>query len=148
MVHISIPTEKDIPQIAPLIQEYFPYTQIDEFELARRMASPVFFYHIAREKNTFAGYAEWEIIDEKNRIVRLNGIAILPKFQGKGLAHALMNAGESMAREKKMQKMILLVSETNNEAKKLYEKNKWNYSRTHIKKINGKKTEVWEKEIK
>jgi len=139
--------EEDAKEILALIQEYFPYTQIDEFELARRMSAPEFFYHMAREKNAFVGYAEWEITDEKNGIIRLNGIAILPKFRGKGCANMLMQEGEKNAQEQKIKKMILLVAEKNNAAKKLYEKNNWKFSRMHVKKINGENTEVWEKSL-
>lgn len=140
--------KKDAKDILPLIQEYFSYTEIDENELTRRLGDATFVYHIAREDTNFKGYAEWEIIDTKNKTIRLNGIATQKEFQGKGVAHSLMQAGEKTARKKGIKKMVLLVASTNHAAKELYAKNGWNFSRTHIKKINGEKTEVWEKELR
>lgn len=147
MEKIRAAQEEDVPEILALIQEYFSYTQMDEKELSRRINSPTFFYHTAREKNAFAGYAEWEIIDEEKKIIRLNGIAVLSEFQGRGWAHALIQAGEKTAREKGMKKMMLLVAEKNHSAKELYARNEWVFARKHLRKINGENTEVWEKKL-
>lgn len=147
MVTIRIAQKIDAKDILALIQEYFSYTEIDENELLRRIHSPKFIYHCAQENNAFAGYAEWEIIDSEKKIIRLNGIAVLPEFRGTGCAHALMREGERVAREKGMKKIVLLVAEKNNTAKELYMRNAWKFSRKHLKKINGENAEVWEKEL-
>jgi len=147
MSEIKPASENESRKILPLIQEYFSYTQIDEKELAWRIHSPKHFYHCVHEKSQFAGYAEWEIIDAEKKIIRLNGIAVLPEFRGRGCAHALLHEGECVAREKGMKKMTLLVAEKNNAAKELYAHNKWVFARKHLRKINGENTEVWEKTL-
>lgn len=147
MTTITMAAEKDVTHILPLIQEYFSYTEIGEEELLRRLHSAKFIFHRAEEKQ-FCGYTEWEIIDAENKIIRLNGIAVLSEFRGKGNSDELLRAGEKIAREKGMKKMILLVAENNSAAKELYTRNKWKFSRAHLKKINGEKTEVWEKNLR
>ena len=147
MEKIQIAQEKDANAILALIQEYFSYTEIDEHELLRRIHSPKFIYHYTQKNNQIIGFAEWEIIDTEKKIIRLNGIAVLPAFRGTGCAHALMGEGERVAREKGMKKIVLLVAEKNNTAKELYTHNKWTFVRKHLKKINGENAEVWEKEL-
>lgn len=147
MVTIRIAQQADAKDILPLIQAYFSYTKIDEKELLHRINSDQFIYHCAQQNNQIAGFAEWEIIDDAEKIIRLNGIAVRPEFRERGIARALMEEGEHAAREKGMKKLTLLVSETNHAAQKVYAESQWNYSRKHLKKINGESAEVWEKNI-
>jgi ribosomal protein S18 acetylase RimI-like enzyme len=148
MPKVLLANETHAREILPLIEEYFPYHEITMEELMRRLQSDHFWFHQSMEKNQLIGYAEWEILDAKNKVVRLNGIALLKKFHRKGMGNALLKEGENTAQKKGMKKMILLVAEKNIPAKKLYQKNGWKFERMHMKKINGEKTEVWEKELK
>lgn len=147
MVKILPVVEEDARDILPLIQEYFPYYNLDLDKLVKRIQSPKFWFHKSIEKNQLTGFAEWEIIDEKNKILRLNGIAVFPRFQGKGYAHALMRKGEEDARVRGIKKITLLVGENNQPAKELYEKNEYQFVRMHSKKIAGQVAEVWEKNL-
>ncbi len=140
-------SEYDAPEILPLIQTYFPYTEMTFDTLLERMHHPHFIFHKSMEKEQFTGYAEWQIVDQKKKILRLNGMAVKPAHQKKGHATELLRAGEKWARKKKMNGQTLLVAASNATAKKLYQKNGFVFARMHLKKIDGEKTEVWEKKL-
>jgi ribosomal protein S18 acetylase RimI-like enzyme len=141
-------SEYDAPEILELIQKYFPYLEINFDLFVKRIHHPQFFLQKSMERDRLAGFSEWQIIDLKNKIVRLNGIAVKPPFQRRGYATALLKKGEEWVETQKMKKIILLVAETNIAAKKMYQKNGYSFSRINLKKINGEIAEIWEKRLK
>ncbi len=147
MVQIEPVSEYDATEILSLIEEYFPYVTMDFDKLVRRIHSPRFIFHKSMEKEQFTGYAEWEILDEKKKLIRLNGIVIIPRFREKKHASALLEKGEATAKQKGMKTITLLVMESNSPAQKLYKKHDYSYARPHTHKINGEKTQVWEKKL-
>jgi ribosomal protein S18 acetylase RimI-like enzyme len=138
-------SEYDIPDILPLILEYFPYTRMDYDRIHTRIQRKDFLFLKSEEKNTLIGFAEYQITDSKKKAVRLNGIVVKPPHQGKGTAQALMKEGEKWARQKKMKTIFLLVQATNTRAKKVYAENGFTFKKIHPRKIDGKKAEMWEK---
>lgn len=146
-VQIEPAAEVDAPEILALIQEYFSYVNMDFDALLRRMRYPWIYIEKSVENGVLTGFSDWEIIDKKNRVVRLNGIATKPAYRGKGHAVALLESGETWAKKKGMKTLTLFVSETNAPAKQLYEQSGYTKMGLHLKKINGNVSEVWEKDL-
>lgn len=140
-------SEYDIPDILPLILEYFPYTKMEFDRIEQRIKRKDFYFLKSEDKGVFTGFAEYQISDPKKKTVRLNGIVVKPSYRGKGTAQALMEKGEEWARQKKMKTIFLLVQAANTRAKKVYEENGFVFKKIHPRKIDGKKAEVWEKPI-
>jgi ribosomal protein S18 acetylase RimI-like enzyme len=138
-------SEYDTAEILPLIQKYFPYVEMNFDLLTKRIHHPKFHYSKSVESGIITGYAEWELLE--NHTARLNGIVVKPNYRKKGHAQALLEEGENFCKEKKIKKIILLVAKENTSAKKLYEKNNYCFSNMHLKKVDGKETEVWEKAV-
>ena len=145
VVRTQLASEYDTAEILPLIQTYFPYTEMTFDTLLGRLHHPHFVFHKNVENGQLTGYAEWQLVDAKQKMVRLNGVVVKPSFQKRGHATQLLRAGEAWAQKKKMKTLTLLVASANVPAKQLYEKNGFSFVRMHLKKINGEKTEVWEK---
>lgn len=145
-IEIQSVSEYDCAEILPLIQTHFPYVEMDFERLKKRIHHPKFFYQKSTEKEIITGYAEWEKLE--NNTIRLNGIAVKPNYRKKGHAQKLLEKGEKHFKQKNgIKKIILLVEKENAPAKKLYEKNDYHFSRMHLKKVDGKETEVWEKKL-
>ncbi len=140
-------SEYDASEIAALIQTYFSYTNIDFDAQLRRMKYPWLYFERSMENGVFTGFAEWEILSKKKGLVRLNGMAIKPNHRRKGHASVLIKGGEKWAKQKGMKKIMLLVAESNEAAKKLYEKNGYTKAGINPKKIEGKVSEIWEKNL-
>ena len=147
MIKILPVSENDAVHILHLIQEYFPYFHMDLEKLVRRIHSSQYWCYKSVEKEQITGYAEWEIVNEKNKIIRLNGIAVFPRFHGKGFASALLKRGEEDARSRGMKKLTLIVGENNQPARELYRKMGFEFVRPNLEKIDGQKAEVWEKNL-
>ncbi len=147
MTIIQAVSPEDVKTILPLIQEYFPYYHMGADNLLRRINAHQYWCYKSVEKETITGYAEWEIVSEEKKIIRLNGIAVFPRYQGKGFATALMKKGEADAKSRGMKKLTLIVGENNQPAKMMYRKQGWNYARVHLQKIAGQVAEVWEKNL-
>ena len=138
-------SEYDIPDILPLILEYFPYTQMEFDRIEQRIKRKDFYFLKSEDRGVFTGFAEYQIADPKKKAVRLNGIVVKPSHRGKGTAQALMKEGEKWARKKKMKTVFLLVQATNARAKKVYAEDGFTFKKIHPRKIDGKKAEMWEK---
>ncbi|MEK6971082.1 MAG: GNAT family N-acetyltransferase [archaeon] len=139
--------EYDIPDILPLILEYFPYTKMEYDRIEQRIQRKDFLFLKSETNGVFTGFAEYQITNPKRKIVRLNGIVVTRAHRGKGIAKALMEEGEKWARRKKMKTLFLLVQSTNARAQKVYAENGFLFKKIHSRKIDGKKAEVWEKSL-
>lgn len=76
-------------------------------------------YFVAEINNTVIGYAcYWYILDE----AQLVNLAVELKYRRKGVARALMNAGEEESKKRNMKFMFLEVRVSNTNAQELYRK--------------------------
>lgn len=139
--------EYDAAEILLLIEEHFPYMEMEFEQLVKRINHPSFLFQKTMENDNLAGYAEWQIVDAQNKIVQLNGIVVKPWYQGKGHGNALLNEGEKWAKKKEMKLLTLIVAEANQNAQQLYREHGFAFSHMHPKRINGEKAQVWEKKI-
>ena len=111
--------ERDLPGIIALIKREFPYVEIRIEKIRERIASKRVFVLKAVEKNSLLGFIEAEMPEPT--IARINGLTVKPEERNKGIATALLEHMIGFLQSRGAKRIMLLVKQGNDEAKKLYE---------------------------
>ena len=125
-----------------VIKREFPYTKFTPEKIISRINDPKFAVLVARQENIMTGFAEMELFLEAHE-ARLNGIYIEDAWRDQGIAKMLIAHLINLCKHKRVQKLFLLVKETNEDAKALYTKTGFKFEKIHNKKIEDAKVEVW-----
>lgn len=128
------------------IKDEFPYTKFTPENILSRINDPNFLILIARQENIMTGFAEMQGFPEKNE-ARLNAIYVEEAWRDQGIAKALIARITAEAKRRKLVRIFLLVKETNEDAKALYERTGFKFEKMHDKKIEGTQVEVWAKKL-
>lgn len=138
-------TDKDINDILSIIDVEFSYVSFTYDLIKQKLNDDKFFLIKYHQKNILIGFLEVEFIS--NTTARLNAIFISDSFRGQGFADELLKMAIRECKRKRIKKIFLLVKESNYGAKKLYEKNKFSFSKLHDKELDDSVIEVWEREF-
>ncbi|MDD3159808.1 MAG: GNAT family N-acetyltransferase [Candidatus ainarchaeum sp.] len=138
-------TEKDIIELNKIIKTEFSYTNFTNDKLIEKINLSNFYLIKLIDKSKLIGFLEIEQID--NEKARLNAIYIDNKYRRKGLATKLINNGLKQSKKNGIKTIFLLVKEKNDIAKKVYEKNGFNYTKEHDKIIENSVIEIYEKTL-
>ncbi|MFH0955133.1 MAG: GNAT family N-acetyltransferase [Candidatus Micrarchaeota archaeon] len=112
--------EKDVEPVQELIATEFPYLRNPRLQVQAKLNLPAFFlFKIEREKK-LAGFIELEKLAAK--IVRLNGLAVFPRFRKKGVGTELLKESILFLKQNRFEKVELLVKRENKVAQKMYQK--------------------------
>ncbi len=117
-IEITEAEEKDFPVIAMQVLKEFPYTKMTETKLARRASDKnIFLYKVLRNKS-LAAFIDFEVLEKG--LGRITAVVVLEKFRGKSLGKILLSFALSELKKFGCVKVILIVSEDNEKALRLY----------------------------
>ncbi|MFH0835936.1 MAG: GNAT family N-acetyltransferase [Candidatus Micrarchaeota archaeon] len=119
MVEIIKATRKHLYAITVLTREFFPYTNFNLDKIAQRLAEKDIEYYVAVVNKATVGFVDIEFKDKQATIL---GLAVAREFQNKGIGSKLLQKALDRIAEKKCDEVLLLVSEDNLGARKLYER--------------------------
>jgi ribosomal protein S18 acetylase RimI-like enzyme len=106
----------DTRAIAELSSHYFPLARIDEGEVRRRV-SKGFVYFVAELKGKPVGFVDVKV---RERSVYICGIAVDPRYEGRGIGSALLERAGKLAGSRGRPALMLTVKEGNAKALKFY----------------------------
>jgi len=116
-VKITAVEESDFSEVMALIKAEFPYVSFDKARIKKRVASGRIFLFKAVEAKKLVGFIELELFES---IARVNGLTVKPSFRKKGVAKKLLDYAVAFLKKKGIERILLLVKQSNKTAKKLY----------------------------
>lgn len=137
--------EKDFQEIVALIKREFPYFQASPEKVKERVANRRIFVLKAVEKNVLLGFVEAEFLEKG--IARINGLTVKPEHRKEGVATALLEEMLKQLKEKGVERIMLLVKQSNEEAKKLYQQKGFQFIGLYQREIDGTVVEEMELDI-
>ena len=143
--NITPATKSDLDNIYALAKKEFPYLVSDPEKFQSRYKGKQHLLLVAFSENEFAGFIEAEFLNPLT--VRINGIAVISKFRGKGCARQLMEHMISSLTEMKIQEILLLVKQQNAVAKSLYSKFGFSFSEKLNRKIDNGVIDIFKLDI-
>lgn len=136
---------QDIPQILKIIKKEFPYKSFEIENFHGRVLQPsVFVFKITLEKE-LGGFIDIEFLNEETG--RITAVSVLEKFRGKQLGKKLVEFAIDFFRKQAVKKIVLLVAQDNETAKKLYLEAGFAKTKTLENKIGSKTVEEMELEL-
>ena len=136
--------EKDAAQLDIIIRKEFAYKKLSKEKIIERMGRPEITVFKKTIGNKLAGFVEVELLDE---IGMVNALSVKESFRRRGFGRELLEYALGYLEESEMKTARLLVKMENSRAKKLYSSCGFEFARMHDKKLGGKTTEVWEKQL-
>jgi ribosomal protein S18 acetylase RimI-like enzyme len=143
-LEIKSAADEDVAIIDEIIRRQFPYTKIPQERISKKIKDKNFLIFAAYQENIFMGFAEFELLGEE---ARLNGIYVEEAWRGQKVATKLVKRALHECNKKHFRKVFLLVKETNEGAKKLYQKTGFRFEKMHDREIDGSKVEIWSVKI-
>jgi len=137
--------ESDFPEVIALIRKEFPYVSFDEAKVRERIESSRIFLFKAVEGKELLGFAETELLEES--IARINGLTVKPKHRNKGVARKLLDHVIKFLKEKKVERILLLVKEKNEGAKKIYKETGFRFIGMYHRELDNAVVEEMELDL-
>ncbi|MCX6799319.1 MAG: GNAT family N-acetyltransferase [Candidatus Diapherotrites archaeon] len=137
--------EKDIPEILALIKKEFPYFQVGLEKIRERITSGRIMALKAVEKNALLGFIEAEFLEEG--IARINSLTVKPEHRKEGVATGLLEEMLKQLELKGIERVLLLVKQSNNEAKKIYQQKGFQFVGLYQREIDGAVVEEMELDL-
>ena len=134
--------EKDAKEILPMILKEFSYVKISEEKLRLKMQGRNYRVFKAVESKKIIGFLELEKLNGIS--ARINGLSINPEYRGKGFGKQLLEFAVEYLKKKNISQIILLVKQSNLEAKKLYEEAGFQFMELLENKIDNEAIEELE----
>lgn len=134
--------EKDAKEILPIILKEFSYAGISGEKMRKKMHSKRFRVFKAVEKGKIVGFLELEKLNPV--AARINGISIKPEYRGNGFGKKLLEFAIGFLKKKGIKQAILLVKQSNKEAKKLYAEAGFRFMRVLENEIDNETIEELE----
>ncbi len=145
MIQPVVPS--DFAAIQKIIEKEFPYLKKPGQQLESKTSNPFFFLFKITHEKKLAGFCEIEVLEE-GKTVRLNALAVLPENRKKGFGNQLLRETIWFLKEKKFETVWLLVKSENKIARKMYEKNGFEWQQTLPKPIDNAVVEEYKLELK
>ncbi len=144
-VVISQASQRHLYTLAVLSKEFFSYAGISFDEVKRRVNSHNIRYLIAEINGKTVGFADYEISGTQCKFM---GVAVLPEFQGKGIAKKLVQTIMGKAEEAGCDRVYLMVAEDNEPAISLYRASGFQNKGKSEKILNNKAILIMDKQLK
>lgn len=111
--------ENDFEEILAMIKEEFPYVSFDSAKIRERVEKRGIRIFKAAEGKELLGFIEIESLEEG--IARINGLSVKPEHRNRGIAKKLLEFTLGLLKKEGVQRVLLLVKQGNEAAKKIYE---------------------------
>jgi len=108
----------DYDEVIGLIKAEFPYVHFDIGKIKERIESSKIFIFKAVEGKKLLGFIEIELM--KGELARINGLTVKKEYRNRGVAKKLIGYAVSFLKKKKVERVLLLVKQGNDAAKKIY----------------------------
>jgi len=125
--------EGHIPAVVVLCDAYFPDARLDRDEIRRRIANGMT-YFVAEVGRELVGFVDVKL---RERDAFMNGIAVAPKFEGRGIGTLLLQKAIGFARKNGKIAIELVVKESNARAVRFYTSNGFAIRRAKPGKTGG-----------
>ena len=129
MVEIKIrkATKKDIPQLVRIVKgvtsiEDYP-GEYNKFLFEKMLKDNETTVIVAEINREVIGFNQFTL--NKDKVMYVESLAVLKKYQGNGIASKLLEVMEDLAKKKKIKKIIFIVREWNNAMNHLAKKRKY-----------------------
>lgn len=109
---------KDYSEILGLISKEFTYFSLSIEELRQRIETGKVVIFTASTKTRMAGFIEIEFFEGSE--ARINGLTVKEEFRGQNAAKTLLQHAINYLRQKGIERIMLLVKQSNETAKALY----------------------------
>jgi len=141
-----IPAEKkDAEEIAALILTEFPYSKISQKSFLERLEKTEIHAFKLVENRKIAGYLELEKISAIE--FRINALIVKPEFRKKGFGKMLLDFALDFLKKEKIKRIRLLVKQSNEYAKKIYNEAGFKFMGLFERKIDNETIEELELNI-
>jgi len=137
--------ERDYPEVISLIKKEFPYISFDEEKIRKRIESNGIFLFKGIEGKTIQGFIEVELLE--GNLARINGLTVKEEFRNKGVAKTLLDYAIAFLKEKKVGRVLLLVKEKNEAAKKIYKEAGFEFIGMYHRELDNEEVEEMELDI-
>jgi ribosomal protein S18 acetylase RimI-like enzyme len=144
-VEIKRVEEKDYAEVISLIKKEFPYISFDEEKIRKRIESNSIFLFKAVEGKDTLGFVEVELLE--GNLARINGLTVKEEFRNKGVAKKLLDFSISFLKEKRVGRVLLLVKEKNEAAKKIYREAGFEFIGMYHRELDNEEVEEMELDI-
>ncbi|MDD5163313.1 MAG: GNAT family N-acetyltransferase [Candidatus ainarchaeum sp.] len=134
--------KKDVKEILPMIQKEFAYAKMTPEKTLRRLRRKNFRIFKAVEAGKIIGFLELEKLDYN--LARINGLSVSPEHRKKGFGKQLAKFAVNYLEKKNIRRIIILVKQSNSEAKKLYAETGFKFMRLLENKIENETIEELE----
>ncbi len=110
--------DSDLPEIISMINREFPYVSISIEKIREKIRKKKIFVFKAVEGEKLLGFIEAEMLEAG--LARINGLTVKPSERNRGIAGKLLDHMIRFLHGKNVRRIMLLVKQKNEEAKKLY----------------------------
>ncbi len=138
-ITITRAEKKDLSQITPFIEQEFSYFTRTKKQFEDAMNNKQVVVFKATRENAFLGFIEIQKL--ANREARINGLGVNKEYRGKGMGQLLVNEALDFLEGENIERVKLLVKSSNDNAKSVYEKCGFEFSKNHPRKIDGERVE-------
>ncbi|MAG22373.1 MAG: hypothetical protein CL943_03680 [Candidatus Diapherotrites archaeon] len=138
-------SEKDLPEIIVQIQQEFPYVERTEQELREKFGNELVIIFKAVEGEELLGFIEIEFFE--GALARINGLSVKESKRAKGIGKALLHFTKERLNEEGIERIILLVKQSNKRAKQLYEKEGFEFVGLYHRKLDNDVVEEMELDL-
>jgi ribosomal-protein-alanine N-acetyltransferase len=144
-VEIKRVEESDYEEIISLIKKEFPYVSFDQEKIRKRIESNSIFLFKAVEGKEMQGFTEIELLE--GNLARINGLTVKEEFRNRGIAKKILDFALDFLREKKVGRILLLVKQRNEAAKKLYKEAGFEFIGMYHRELDNEEIEEMELDI-
>jgi ribosomal protein S18 acetylase RimI-like enzyme len=144
-MEISRAEEKDVKEILPFIQLEFSYAKITKEKLLQKINKKNFRVFKAVETGKIMGFLELEKLDYNT--ARINGLSVNAEQRKKGFGKQLIEFAIGYLKKKNIRRILLLVKQSNTEAKKLYAESGFQFNGLLENKIENETIEELELDL-
>ncbi len=142
---IDLIEPKDVPEILEIIKKEFPYKEIGIERFHERALQPSVFIFKILEGKKLAGFIDLEFLDEQTG--RITAMSVLAQYRGKKIGKKLVEFAIDFFKKQACGKIVLLVKQSNETAKKIYSLAGFRKTKTLANKIDGETVEEMVKTI-
>ena len=141
-MRIEIASEEDLREISQLISKDFPYVERSPEKFEKMVDQDQVVIFKAVEKGEILGFSEVQFIEEG--IARINGLSVKESWQGKGIGAKLLDHTLKFLKETGVERIVLLVKQSNERAKAIYESRGFNFIGLYHRKLDNAVVEEME----